>query len=280
MIAKIEEFLAEQRWSENTRKRYRRALILAAGEVDIENLTGPGLRAWLESQGWGNSTQWVAYNAIRGFIRWKWGEDHPAMALKLKRSNSPPQRVLSKDKVRKLLYHFDTATVKGRRDLAMACVFLDSGLRVSEMCRLEMKYLFLDHLSLSVIVKGGDWKDKFFSPVTASYLSSWLADRENLISPEVKTVFASVGGNKPGHPLTRHGLQTIVKYWGLKSGIGKLSPHDFRRSFATIATLEGAPERVLMAAGGWSSEKSIHPYTRSISAEDILPYSPVMAVMR
>jgi integrase/recombinase XerC len=274
-------FLAEGDLSETTIKRYRRALHLILDDgIDLKDLSVKVFREWLKERGWSGSTQWLAYNAIRGFIRWQFGEEHPVLAMKLKRHKTPPQRSLDFDATRKLLYSFDTSTVKGRRDLAICCLFLDSGLRVSEMCRLELKYLDLDHLLLSVIVKGGDWKTKTYSPLTATYISTWLADRFEIAKPDVNTVFVSVGGNIPGRPLTRHGLQTIVRYWGRESGIGLLSPHDLRRTFATLSTEEGAPERVLMDQGGWSDSDMIKRYTQHLRLKKYLKYSPVMAAMR
>jgi integrase len=278
---KIESFLAGQDWSDTTVKRYRRALLLAVDDgIDFESLDLRTFREWLNRRNWSGSTQWVAYNAIRGFIRWEFGDDHQALALKLKRPKSPPQRSLDYDQVRKLIYSFDTRAVKGRRDLAMCCLFLDTGLRVSEMCRLELKYLDLDKLLLSVVVKGGDWREKTFSPITANYIHDWLSDRLNIVASQVGEVFVSVGGNTPGRPLTRYGLQTIVKYWGQESGVGKLSPHDLRRTFATLSTAQGAPERILMEQGGWSTSDMVKRYTRNLRLKEYLQFSPVMAVHR
>jgi len=83
----------------------------------------------------------------------------------------------------------------------------------------------------------------------------------------------------PGQRLTHHGLQYIVRWWGEKAKIGKLSPHDFRRTFATQATRAGAPQRVAMTAGRWKDERVFRRYTQAIEPADIDPYSPVMQVM-
>jgi integrase len=271
----------EDEWSAATQERYRRALVQFIEEVkEPEKLDKSGFSTWLNSHGWGSSARYVAYIAVRGYLRWKFGKRHPALKLKVKRKAGPPQRTLDLAQVRKLLESFDTQTPKGRRDLAIATLMLDTGLRVSEVCNLELRYLELEHMRLAVVVKGGQWAGAVYSDYTASCIASWLADREAIARPGVKTVFVSVGGNLVGRSLTRNGFQRIVKYWGQSAGIGMLSPHDFRRTFATLATRAGAPERVLMAAGRWSSSEMVKRYTQAIKPEDMAPYSPVLAALK
>ena len=280
MLEKINDYLAKHDWSETTRERYRRALLLFLKDGgDFGTLTASGFRKWLEKRGWARSTQWVAYNAVRGFIRSEFGDDHPALEMDLKRPQIPPQRSLDLEQVQKLLYSFDTSSVKGRRDLAICALFLDTGLRVSEMCRIDLKYLDLDTLLLSVLVKRRKWHTMTYSPETANFVAAWLADRMG-ITTSYAQVFISVGGNTPGCALTRHGLQTIVKLWGLRAEIGHLSPHDLRRTFTTISSERGASERVLMEQGGWSTSEMIKRYTRNLRLKSFLKYSPVSAAMR
>ena len=76
------------------------------------------------------------------------------------------------------------------------------------------------------------------------------------------------------------GIQTNVAKWGRDSGVGKLSPHDFRRTFATLGTILGGPTWVMMVGGRWRHHETFYSYLRSISLEQIDPYSPVMAVMK
>jgi len=272
----VHAWLSVNSFSPNTETRYLTALLRLAGDVpDLSALTAPGLRTWLDAQPWGSSARWVAFCACRGFLRWKFGPDHPALALKIKRQDSGPQRTLKKRQVQDLLASFDTTRPKGIRDLAICTLMLDSGLRVSEVCRLEVRHVDLEERNLKVVVKGGKWAEGVFSSYTALYLSNWLAIRGDYAAPLVKTFFVGIGGNKPGTSLTRNGLQVIFRYWGKQAGIGPLSPHDLRRTFATLATRAGAPGRVLQAAGRWSNISMVERYTRAIDAVDFEPYFPV-----
>lgn len=275
----IYSWFADNDYSKNTQDRYRRALLQLSGDIqDPKNLTPATFKHWLEKQDWSLSTQTLTYNALKGYIRWKFGNDHPIFKTKIKRPTPPPVRTLTFEEVETLLSFFNRNTIKGRRDLAMCALFLDTGLRVAEICRLDLNYLNLDARTLEVIVKGGDWDNRFFSEETASKLDIWIWSRMGIAKQNVKTVFVSVGGNQPGQPMTRHGVQTIVKAWGRKAGIGHISPHVFRRTYATLATRLGGPQKVVMRGGGWKDDRVFSLYTRDIEPADMEPYLPVSAI--
>lgn len=281
----VEKWLAEKPISRNTSDRYRRALVVFLSDnPDPATLSPVELRAWLSSHDWGNSSQWVALNSVKGFIRWRFGAMHPALALRIPRKDPPPQRSLRLPQIKALLGSFDTSTPKGKRDLAMCGLMLDCGLRVSEICRLEIDRISYDSdqdaYILRVIVKGGKWTVRSFSAHTAAWYSDWLAARETVISgSDQGRVFIGIGGNTPGCPMTRHGVQCIVKKWGREAGVGKLSPHDLRRSMASVATLLGAPEDIAMKGGGWKSSAVFRRYTVGVGVADMKPYFPTTAAM-
>jgi site-specific recombinase XerD len=273
----LDRFFAAHTWSDNTIDHYRRALLLFLQEVENPaELDAAVFLNWLESHKWGSSAQWIASHAVKAWVRWNYGENHPALALKLHREEAPPQRTLKLGQVRRLLESFDARRPKGRRDLAICTLFLDTGLRAAEVCSLKLRYLDLEERTLQVVIKGGRWASAVYSPYTASCIASWLADRASIAQPGTRAVFVGIGGNTPGQRMTRHGLKLVVKQWGKNAKIGKLSPHDFRRTFATLATRAGAPQRVAMAAGRWKDERVFMRYTQAIEPADIDPYSPVM----
>jgi integrase len=273
----IEKFLTENPLSKNTRDRYSRALALLLAEVgDLAHVGPAELLCWLDSHDcWGDSARWVALSASKRFLRWRYGESHPALKLRIRRAEAPPQRSLKLSQVEALLSSLDTSTPAGRRDLAMAGVFLDCGLRCSEVCRLQLRYVSLEERHLQVIVKGGYWSFRFYSEYTAAWLTSWLADR----STAAPNVFVSLGGTTPGKALTRAGLQRIVRNWGQRAGIGVLSPHDLRRTMASVATVLGAPEDVVMKAGGWRSHDTLRRYLVGVGPAEMQRYFPTSAAM-
>jgi len=279
-MAKLDDFLLIGGWSAETLDRFRRSISqFLSSFPDPSSCTADQFSSWLNSRGWSSSTIWVSYTAIRLFLRWLFGNSHPALLYKYVRQDSGPQRTLDLNQVKSLLYSFNISTHKGLRDLSICELFLDSGLRCSEMCNLELRYLHLDQLSLDVRVKGGHWQSAIYSQQTALSIDNWLSIRASIVHPETKTVFCSLGGNTPGVKLTRSGLQRIIKYWGEAISI-PLSPHDLRRTFATLATRAGAPSSILQVAGRWSNIQMVQRYTRAIKLEDFKSYFPVDFIMR
>lgn len=279
MDKQINNFFAENAFSRNTEDRYRRAIRQIAEDLELEFLSAGQLKDWLESRGWGGSTKWVAFCAIRGFVRWMWGDSHPALALRIQREESGPQRSLKPDQVFRLLASFDTSKILGIRDLGLCSLVLDTGLRSSEVCSLDLVHVDISERRLDVRVKGGRWCVAVFSEFTALYLSNWLAVRDQKAKRGVTAFFVSTTGKTPGQRMTKDGLGKIVGYWGKRIGI-KLSPHDLRRTFVEVSIRQGAPDRLVQLAGRWQDVRMVQHYSRNLEAVDFEPYFPVASVMR
>jgi site-specific recombinase XerC len=274
-VEDIENFFVENTFSVETEARYRRALGDILAVVDgLEQLTAAELKAYLFGRGWGSSTRWVNCAAVRKYLRWRYGDDHPALKLKIRRDETAPQRSLDADQALALLASFDLLTVRGVRDLAICSLMLDSGLRVSEVCSLDVARLYVDKGSIDVRVKGGRWRAALFSENTGFYLGHWVAIRAGCRGAEGPALFLGIGGLKPGSRMTRGGLALTVRRWGERIGI-RLSPHDLRRTFAVLSTEAGAPSRVLQLAGRWANITMVERYTRNVSQRAFAPYFPV-----
>lgn len=275
----IQSFINQNPFSASTKKHYRYILNrLAADVIDVMAISADDLYNWLEAQGWGDQMRWQAYACIRSFLRWTTGDDHPALRLKISRSQPGPQRCLDMNQAARLIASFDDS-IYGLRDKALATVLLDTGLRCAEVCRLELKHIDLKKRLLSVLCKGSQWGFGAFSIETAEYIRAWSNVRQDIAASGVRTLFVSIKGLTPGYPLTPDGLNVIVRRWGVRIGI-KLSPHDFRRSFAVISTQSGAPSRLVQIAGRWSSIKMVEHYTRNLTLADFEKYYPVNSIRR
>lgn len=173
-----------------------------------------------------------------------------------------------------MLASCDTATPTGVRDLALIALMADSGLRSAEVCRLRLADLDLPGLRLSVQIKGGDDGAGVFSALTAQYLARWLEVRAGLAS--CPAVFVHL---YHGTQLTTSGLRVILRRIGRAAGLPAFSPHDLRRTMATLATLAGAPTRVTQVGGRWSSVAMVETYTASLAVDSFRRYSPVESAM-
>lgn len=278
----MDEFFASQgrRWAETTRRTYRWYLEDLFAWLEGREPTDRLLVRWLDTRmAWSSSTQYTAVVACRAYFRWRCGrEDSPAEQLILPRRVRKPQRTLDELRLMRILGALDTSTAKGVRDTAIVLLLLDTGLRAAEVCRLRLEHLEMADRRFSVRVKGGKWADGVFAPYTASSLVEWLMVRRDVAQVDTPEVFVGIGGKTPGKKLTAYGLKAIFRTLGKRIGF-HFSPHDFRRTFATLSLKGGAPSRLVQVAGRWSSLEQVERYSAAITAEDFEPYSPVHRVL-
>lgn len=262
----VREFLASFPFADLTKAAYGRVLSQLV-VLPVADMTAADLVTFVSQPQWGSNQRHTALCACRKFIAWKFGRAHPALTARIKRGRPHPQPRLSADQVRALL-----AVLSHPRDLAIVGVALDCNLRCTELCHLEVRNIHLDTCKLFALVKGGKWCWKVFSETTAGYIRSWLNVREAALG--VPTLFVSFRQQFRGQPLSRSGLQQIMKGWGKRVGF-HVSPHMFRRSYASLSTLAGAPRSLVKKGGGWKSDQMVDQYIGDLELEATRPYLPM-----
>ena len=281
---KINTFLRNSSYSFNTEKSYRWILKhlarwMSKYQYDMVDLTPDLALDFLDSREWAGSMRAMALTAIRAYAKFYYGREHPIFDLPVKKPKPRPQRTLNEKEVLKLLESIDVSKPVGVRNFAIATVMLDTGIRAAEVCNMRMEHLDIDERSFKVVVKGGKFKAKVFSEVAAGYLEDWLVMRREYAGPGVKNVFCGIGGLTPGQPLTTSGLRNIFRKMGSNAGLASLSPHVMRRTFATLATIYGAPAVVLQKAGGWEDIKTMSIYTQAVPTRTIEAYLPTQKLL-
>ena len=172
----------------------------------------------------------------------------------------------------------DTSNDYGKRNLAIVTLMLNTGMRSIEMERALISDLDLNDLTLQILCKGRQWRTAKFSPYTGSCIAAWLGVREQWerYMPLANTLFVTKYGGK----FDGRYIRKLFNRLGIQAGLhGGFSPHDLRRSFATLATRAGAPARIVMVAGGWTDLESFIRYTMAVTPSDLAPYDPVEYVM-
>ncbi len=270
----VEEFLAVHRYAESTKKKYRHLLPHLLNVPNVEQLSAAKILLLINRPEWGNTQQAFTLYSYQKFLRWKYGSAHPALNAKIKRIKPKPRRSLTPDKALQLLASFDTYTPIGARDLAIVAYGLDTGFRRAEICNSSLADVDFSTNTVIALCKGGQWKYGAFSPETAHLIQNWLQVRKP--APGVDNLFVSTRG---GRALTGDGLGAIFKSWESKLGY-KISPHDLRSSFATLATFYKAPSRTVQLAGRWSSIEMVEHYTGNLQLEVIRQYLPVHNMLK
>lgn len=244
-----------------------------------EEVDRPILRRWGASltDKWAPATQRQAVAAARAFFRFLAEEGvtegNPAMTLALPNVPTRQQRTLSAEEIIKLLHTAENLSSPHKeRESALVLFLTDSGLRAGETCGLMIEEVDLVKGSLCLLGKGKKSEEPaYFGTTTTEYLNAWLSIRREWLAArdlsDPGTLFIALGGIHRGHPLTTRGLRSILFRLGEKAGIEGVSPHAFRRAFATLLTSNGAPTRVTQVLGRWSKVEMVERYTGELSKE-------------
>lgn len=173
-----------------------------------------------------------------------------------------PERLphaLSIDQARALVEQPFAQTPAAQRDRTILEVLYGCGLRVSELCGLDLREVLLDEELLRVFGKGS--KERVV-PITGAanqvlraYLDAW---RPQLLRGRVSN---AVFLNQRGGRLTRQSAHAICEKYGRVVGIEGLHPHMLRHSFATHLVEGGADLRVVQELLGHANISTTQIYS-------------------
>lgn len=144
------------------------------------------------------------------------------------------------------------------RDYCMMTWFLNLGIRVSELCSLDLTSIH--EQILTVRGKGDKERNLYLNEQCIATLEAYLEvrDRENKY-PEQHALFISQSGTR----LTRQSVSKLVRKINADSGLDKdrLSPHKLRHTSATLLYNSGADIRSLQQILGHSNISTTQIYT-------------------
>jgi integrase/recombinase XerD len=285
-MTSVNDFLAESDYAPGTIEAYRWHLVrfdawLQEQGIPLADLDGSTFAVWRDGHARALATRRLCQNAVRSYVRWACGGAHPILRVKARRPQYGPLRTLSAEEIHQLLAYLETEdpgepkNAKRTRDWALISLLLDTGLRASECCRLQVQYVNLKERRLAVQIKGGEWGEGIFSVETRMRLRWWLAHRRRLAASGVMTLFVGVGGETRGQKMTPGGLRAVFRRLARDAGLQHFSPHSFRRSMATQMIAHGASTRMTALAGRWKSNQMIDVYTRALDLSTIDPFLPM-----
>ena len=298
----VKEFvldLKQMRYSSYTQEQYQWHVEKFIEWVDkhepnirtFAQVTRQTLRHWgaAMTEKWSPATHRQGVSALKSFFKFLRLEGiieiDPAADIPLPKVPKRKQRTVSAEEIKAMLRTAEKLCTPFReRDLALVSLLADSGLRVMEVCDVVIKNLFLEERLIWLLGKGDKEGIVHFGKKTEKYLVSWLQVRENWLRNkgygDPSTIFISIGGITPGCALTREGIQSILSRLSEDAGIPSVSPHAFRRAFASQLSKNGAPSRIVQLVGRWKSLRMVQRYTRSLEAAEEIkelyePYSPI-----
>jgi len=141
-----------------------------------------------------------------------------------------------------------------RRDNAVLETLYGSGLRVSELCSLDVDSLDLAAGALTVWGKGSKQRRVPLGDLASSALTAWLKIRYEVIDPsEGAALFA----NERGRRLTPRDVRRILD----RRSVNPTHPHALRHTFATHLLDGGADLRAVQELLGHADVATTQRYT-------------------
>ena len=199
--------------------------------------------------------------AIRRYYRWLvasgYAEVDPTSGVSVPAGPGRLPRVLDQRELAGLL---DGAVPDGepdwrrRRDDAVLELLYGSGLRVGELCGLQVSSLSLSSGAATVWGKGSKERRVPVSEPAVRAVSRWLAIRADVLPPEAgDTLF----GNERGRALTPRDVRRIID----RRSPTPTHPHALRHTFATHLLDGGADLRAVQELLGHTDVATTQRYT-------------------
>jgi site-specific recombinase XerD len=243
------------------------------GPAAVDRLTLRRYLAFLTTRGYARRTIARRAAALRRYFGWARRRGlvpaDPASGLRAPQGDARLPRVLRPDELRGLLDEpggtaADTrvdaddpeASARDRRDVAVLELLYGSGLRVAELCGLDVDEVDLARARVVVHGKGGKSRTVPLSDPATGALGDWLAHgREHLVT-ELSPAGA-VFLNQRGKRLSPRDVRRIVD----RRAVAPTHPHALRHTFATHLLDGGADLRVVQELLGHADLSTTQRYT-------------------
>lgn len=199
--------------------------------------------------------------AIRNFLKYLVKKDYEVVSpekIELPKISQRQIDIIELADLERLLKAPEGNHIRGLRDKAILELLFSTGLRLSELCKLD-RYLDLKRGELSIRGKGDKLRVVFVSDAARDAVKEYLGKRNDAED----SLFVSL--NKSGKvigTITPRSVQRLVNFYARKAGItNRITPHGLRHLFATDLLINGADLRSVQELLGHSSITTTQVYT-------------------
>ncbi len=268
--------LVEKNFSEHTAKAYYAdilSFLIWLDNQDCEDVDYSKVKDYLhylQIFNYKKTTTARKIASIRTFYRYlcreKKIENNPALSLiSPKRPKSLP-KFLTMEEIEQILSNINIDTPSGYRNRAILELLWASGMRVSELSKLNFGDLNLENNEITVFGKGSKERIILVTERAKKYLQGYIDFARPLIAkgftlPPINNespVFINKTGYRLQTKMIRNVINNIVEKIELPK---KVTPHMFRHSFATHLIENGADLRVVQELLGHASISNTQIYT-------------------
>jgi site-specific recombinase XerD len=214
---------------------------------------------------WTPATAAIRFRGVQSFFRWAVEEgeikESPMARMKPPTVPEPSTPMLSGAQLKRLLQTCEGRDFMSRRDMAILRLFIDSGLRRSELAYLKLANVDLDHNVALVLGKGRRARAVPFGRKTAQALDRYLRVRAQHRHADSEALWLG-----PRGPLNDSAVDLMLRRRATQAGL-KVHAHMFRHGFADAWLREGGQEGDLMVLAGWRSRTMLGRYGAAAKAE-------------
>ncbi|MFI6709742.1 tyrosine recombinase XerC [Nonomuraea sp. NPDC050478] len=233
----------------------------------IDGLDVSALRGWLATQhdeGKARATLARRTACLRTFTafchRRGWLPDDPGLLLGTAKAPRALPAVLDQEQARQALDTSPTGEPKDLRDQAMLELLYATGIRVSELCGLDVDDVDRDRRVVRVLGKGRKERAVPFGAPALQALDRWCVHGRPLLMCEGSgpALFLGVRGGRIDAGTVRRVVHARVRQ---VEGAPEMGPHGLRHSAATHLLEGGADLRSVQELLGHASLSSTQVYT-------------------
>jgi site-specific recombinase XerD len=203
---------------------------------------------------------------LRAFSSWLQREVYTEenVLARLKLPNAPRKmfETLSDEEIKRLFDHLDQSTATGCRNAVTLLLFLDTGLRCSELTSLMVDEVHIEDQWLKVMGKGRKERIVPFGGRASRLLQRYLTH----FRPEPLTgdfLFLTLDG----YPLTENAIRLIFARLAKRAGVSRLHIHLLRHTFATRYLLSGGDAFSLQQILGHTTLEMTRRYVDMVAVE-------------